>query len=193
MYITNKPTVLLPLLSTLAECVHNVTCSSSSWTAYFWRWMLCDSSKHGNYLSNNEKTWIFSDTIERTTNLAWFCYIILGLQFQLPIYHIHFNWRYTCMIKLNVWGVFTVGRWSYLQAKDDVNRLTEDIKEGSLQLSNMILKIEDLKYAHRNLLELCKVTFRLRDDYITITNQKFTHFRVWEFEQSALQWINAKL
>jgi len=73
-----------------------------------------------------------------------------------------------------------------LQAKDDVNRLTEDIKEGSLQLSNMILKIEELKYAHRNLLELCKVTFRLSVDYSTIINQKFIHFTVQEFEQSDL-------
>jgi len=155
--------------------------------------MLYDSSKHGNYLSNSEKTWIFSDTIERTMNLAWYCYIVLGLQFQLPIYHIHFNWRYTCMITLNVWGVFTVGRWSYLQAKDDVKRLVEDIKEGSLQLSNMKLKIEDLKYAHHNLLIQCKVTFRLSVDYSTIINQKFTHFTAWEFEQSALQWINLEL
>lgn len=155
--------------------------------------MLYDSSKCGNYLSNNEKTCIVSDTIERTINLAWFCYIILGLQFQLPVYHIHFNWRYICMIKLNVWYVFTVCRWSYLQAKDYVKRLTEDIKEGSLQLSNMRLKIEDLKYAHHNLLLQCKVTFCLRVDYSTIINQKFTHFAVWEFEQSALLWRNVKL
>jgi len=65
-----------------------------------------------------------------------------------------------------------------LQAKDDIKRLTEDIKEGSLQLSSMRLKIEDLKYAHHNLLVQCKVTLRLRVEYSTIINQKFTHFAV---------------
>jgi len=65
-----------------------------------------------------------------------------------------------------------------LQAKDDVKRLTEDIKEGSLQLSSVRLEIEDLKYAHHNLLVQCKVTFRLSIDYSTIINQKFTHFAI---------------
>jgi len=83
------------------------------------------------------------------------------------------------MKKLTVWGVFTVSRWYYLQAKDDVKRLTEDIKEGSLQLSSVRLEIEDLKYAHHNLLVQCKVTFRLSIDYSTIINQKFTHFAIW--------------
>lgn len=39
----------------------------------------------GNYLPHNKETRIFSDTIERTTNFAQFCYVLLGLQFQLPI------------------------------------------------------------------------------------------------------------
>jgi hypothetical protein len=148
----------------------------------------------GNYLSNNEKTWIFSDTIKRTTNLAQFCYIVLGLRFQLPVCCIHINWRYkTCMIKLKVWGVFTVCQRSYLQAKDDVKRLAEDIKEGSLQLSNMRLKIENLKHEHRNLLVQCKVTSRLSVEYSTIIKRKFTHFTAWEFEQRDLQWRNVKL
>jgi len=59
-----------------------------------------------------------------------------------------------------------------------VKRLTEDIKEGSLQLSSMRLKIEDLKYAHHNLLVQCKVTFCLIVDYNPIINQKFTHFAI---------------
>jgi hypothetical protein len=63
-----------------------------------------------------------------------------------------------------------------LQTKDDVERLTEDIKEGLLQLSNTRVQIENLKYEHHSLLVQCKVTFCPSAEYSTIINQKFTHF-----------------
>jgi len=67
-----------------------------------------------------------------------------------------------------------------LQIKDDIQMLTDDIKEGSLQLRNMRLEIENLKYMHRNLLLQCKVTCHLSDEYCTSICHRTFHALHWE-------------